>query len=324
MKQKNAINQVIHAMNPFRMMIASAVWLRLALAMLLVLPLAPAGAAQQTFVTPEAAVDALAAALKADDEAALVAMFGEEHKKLVVSGDRAQDAANHAKAAEQIATFRVLQERGADRRVLLIGAEAWPMPIPLVRQGSAWRFATEQGAEELLNRRIGANERSAIDVLHAYLNAQRDYASIDRDGDGVRQYAQRIVSTAGKHNGLYWPADAAKGEEESPFGPLIAASASSVPGRKAGDPYNGYYFRILTRQGKSAPGGAYSYIINGRMIAGFAMVAYPAAHGNTGVMTFIVNHNGKVYEKNLGKNTAAVAAKMTSFDPVKGWKESAP
>ena len=324
MNQNNAINQVIHAMNPFRMMIASAVWLRLALAMLLVLPLAPAGAAQQTFVTPEAAVDALAAALKADDEAALVAMFGEEHKKLVVSGDRAQDAVNHAKAAEQIATFRVLQERGADRRVLLIGAEAWPMPIPLVRQGSAWRFATEQGADELLNRRIGANERSAIDVLHAYLNAQRDYASIDRDGDGVRQYAQRIVSTAGKHNGLYWPADAAKGEEESPFGPLIAASASSVPGRKAGDPYNGYYFRILTRQGKSAPGGAYSYIINGRMIAGFAMVAYPAAHGNTGVMTFIVNHNGKVYEKNLGKNTAAVAAKMTSFDPVKGWKESAP
>jgi len=324
MNQNNAINQVIHAMNPFRMMIASAVWLRLALAMLLVLPLAPAGAAQQTFVTPEAAVDALVAALKADDEAALVAMFGEEHKKLVVSGDRAQDAVNHAKAAEQIATFRVLQERGADRRVLLIGAEAWPMPIPLVRQGSAWRFATEQGADELLNRRIGANERSAIDVLHAYLNAQRDYASIDRDGDGVRQYAQRIVSTAGKHNGLYWPADAAKGEEESPFGPLIAASASSVPGRKAGDPYNGYYFRILTRQGKSAPGGAYSYIINGRMIAGFAMVAYPAAHGNTGVMTFIVNHNGKVYEKNLGKNTAAVAAKMTSFDPVKGWKESAP
>lgn len=296
---------------------------RLALVFLLALPLAATAADQQTFATPEAAVDALQAALKANDEAALTAIFGDRHKEMTDSGDAAQNAVARAKAAEALATFRVLDSRGEDRRVLLMGANAWPMPIPLVKTGNAWRFATEQGVDELLNRRIGGNERNAIYVLRAYVDAQRQYAAVDRDGDDVRQYAQKLASTPGKHDGLYWPADAAKGEEESPFGPLIAASSAYFKGHQKGDPYRGYHFRILTRQGKGAPGGAYSYVINGRMIAGFAMVAYPHDHGASGVMSFIVNHNGKVYERNLGPNTEKAVAKMTSFDPA-GWKEVAP
>ena len=200
-------------------------------------------------------------------------------------------------------TMRVLDERGADRRVVLIGDQAWPMPIPLVRDKGAWRFATEEGADELINRRIGGNERNAITVLRAYVDAQRQYASRDRDGDNVLQYAQKLGSTPGKHDGLYWPADAAKDGEQSPFGPLVAESAAYLKGHKEGDPYRGYHFKILTRQGKSAPGGAYNYVINGRMIAGFAMVAYPAQYGDSGVMTFIVSNNGKIYEKDLGKNS---------------------
>jgi hypothetical protein len=160
--------------------------------------------------------------------------------------------------------------------------------------------------------------------MRSSLSGQRAYATRDRDGDGVLQYAQKLSSAPGKHDGLYWPADAAKGEEASPFGPLLAESGGYSKGRVEGDPYRGYHFRILTRQGKSAPGGAYSYVINGRMLAGFAMVAYPAEYGQTGIMTFMVSHNGKVYEKDLGKNTAGAAAKMTAFDPGAGWKEVAP
>lgn len=297
---------------------------RMALTLLLALPIAAAAAEQRAFATPEAAVDAFVAALRSDDEAALVAIFGETHKHLVVTGDRAHDAKVRADVAARIAVFRALEDRGIERRVLVMGAEAWPLPIPLVRTGGAWRFATEEGIDEILNRRIGANERNAIAVLRAYLEAQREYASRDRDGDGVLQYARRLASTPGKFDGLYWPADAAKGEETSPFGPLIAASAAYLAGHKRGDPYRGYHFRILARQGGRAPGGAYSYVINGRMIAGFAMVAYPDTHGETGVMTFIVSHNGRIYEKDLGRHTEAIGAKMTAFDPGPGWKAVAP
>lgn len=295
----------------------------LLLAPLLALSLASAAADQQRmFATPEAAVDAVIAALKANDEAALISIFGEQHKNLVVTGDPANDAAAHADAAAQLAAFHALEERGNDRRVLLMGPQAWPVPIPLVRQGGAWRFATEEGAEEMLNRRIGGNERNAIHVLRAYLDAQREYASRDRNRDGVLQYAQKLASSPGKQDGLYWPADASKGEEESPFGPLVAESSAYLTGHKKGDPYRGYHFQILTRQGKNAPGDAYNYIINGRMIAGFAMVAYPDKYGETGVMTFMVNHNGKIYEKDLGKEASEnIGAKMTIFDPGPGWKE---
>lgn len=263
------------------------------------------------------------AALKADSDSAMIAIFGEEHKDLVTNADHAASSATRARILAAMQTLHVLGAPNADRRVLVIGDAAWPMPIPIVRTGDRWRFATEEGKDEIVNRRIGGNERSAIHVLGAYVDAQRAYAASDRDGDGVLQYAQRLASTPGKHDGLYWPADASKGEEQSPLGPLIAESSAYLKGHAAGDPYRGYHFRILTRQGKNAPGGAYNYVINGRMIAGFAMVAYPAEYGKSGVMTFIVNHNGKVYEKDLGKDSTAIGAKMTTFDPGAGWKEVA-
>lgn len=294
---------------------------RLLLFLLPVLPQVSSAADQRLFDTPEAAVEAVTHALKANDEKELIDIFGEQHKNLVVTGDPANDAAAHAEAATQLAQFHALEAQGENRRVVLMGPQAWPVPIPLVREDGKWRFATEEGADEILNRRIGANERNAIYVLNAYLDAQREYASRDRKKDGVLQYALKLASTPGKRDGLYWPADSAKGEEESPFGPLVAESSTYLAGHKRGDPYRGYYFRILTRQGNSAPGGAYNYVINGRMIAGFAMVAYPAKYGESGVMTFIVNHNGKIYEKDLGKDTTRIGDRMTAFDPGPGWKE---
>ncbi len=299
---------------------------RLVLPLALAVPLAAMAAPQLTFETPEAAVDALMAALKTDTDAALIPIFGEEHKDLVINEDPTVSKANRAKVLAAMQTMRVLHEPTPVRRVLLIGATAWPLPIPIVRVGSRWRFATEEGEEEITNRRIGENEINAIHVLRAYVGAQRVYAERDRDGDGVRQYAQKLGSSPGKRDGLYWPADAAKGEEQSPFGPLIAESTFDPKRRKLddGNGYRGYHFKILTRQGKSAAGGAYNYVINGRLIAGFAMVAYPSDYGNTGVMSFIVNQNGKVFEKDLGAGTVGVGAKLTTFDPGAGWKEVAP
>jgi len=296
----------------------------LLLAALLSAPPMAAAAEQKTFASPEAAVDALVAALAKNDEAALIAIFGEAHKTLVVTDDSASDAFERSQAAAALAAFRALDARGEDRRVLLMGAQAWPAPIPLVRQGGAWRFATEEGIEEILNRRIGGNERSAIHVLRSYLEAQRLYASQDRDGDGVLQYARKLASAPGKRDGLYWPADPSDDGDVSPFGPLIAESSAYLGDRKAGDPYRGYHFRILTRQGKNAAGGEYDYVINGRMIAGFAMVAYPADYGASGVMSFIVNHNGKIFEKDLGERTHEIAPQVTRFDPRAGWKEVTP
>src|SRR5208282_5440229 len=237
---------------------------RLALVLLVALPLTAAAAGQKTFATPEAAVDALVAALKADDDAAIIALFGERYKDVLITPDHAANSATRAKVVAAMQTFQVLEDVGDGRRVLLIGEQAWPVPIPLVREQGAWRFATEEGIDELVNRRIGADERNAISVLRAYLDAQKGYAARDRNGDGVLQYAQKLASTRGKHDGLYWAADPGKGEEASPFGPLVAQSAAYLKGHAAGDPYRGYHFRILTRQGKSAPGGAYNYVINGR------------------------------------------------------------
>jgi hypothetical protein len=297
---------------------------RLVLALAVALPLAAVAAPQDTFATPDAAVDALMAALKADSDAAMIAIFGEEHKSLVIQSDKAAASANRAKILAAMQTLRVLREPSPDRRMLLIGDQAWPVPIPIVRTGDRWRFATEFGEDELINRRVGANEFNAIHVLREFVKAQRTFAAVDRDGDGVLQFAQKLASSPGKRDGLYWTADAAKGEELSPFGPLIAESSAYLKGHSAGDAYRGYHFRILTRQGAHAAGGAYNYVINGRMVAGFAMVAYPAEWDQTGVMTFIVNHNGKVFQKDLGKDSTALGGKMTAFDPGAGWKEVAP
>jgi hypothetical protein len=308
-------------MNPMKLIKMMAVARRAAAVLLLAVPLTTLAAEQKTFATPEAAVDAYMAALKADDDAALIAIFGAEHRDLIITPDTAANSATRAKFLAALQTFRVLAERGPDRRMLLIGDQAWPFPVPLVKDKGAWRFATEDGADEIINRRIGGNERNAIVVLRAYIDAQRQYASRDRDGDGVRQYAQKLGSTPGKHDGLYWVADAAKGEEASPFGPLVAESAPYLEGHRPGDAYRGYHFKILTRQGKNAPGGAYNYIINGRMIAGFALVAYPARFGESGVMTFMVSNNGRIYERDLGRNSTAIGLSMTTFDPGPGWKE---
>jgi Protein of unknown function (DUF2950) len=294
----------------------ASVCIRYALALALFVPLLGLAAGQKTFPTPEAAVTALADALKANDEASMIAIFGEAHKRLVVSPDAAENHANWSKALVELDAFHVLDDAGPDRRILLVGDEAWPMPIPLVRENGVWRFATELGEEEIINRRIGANEREALVVLRAYLDAQRQYASRDRNRDGVLEYAQNLGSTPGKQDGLYWPADANKSEESSPFGPLVAASSEYLKGHKPGDAYRGYHFRILTAQGPNAPGGAYSYIINGHMVAGFAMVAYPAEYGTSGVMTFIVSNNGIIYQKNLGKHPTSIKV----FNPDASWK----
>ena len=291
---------------------------RMMLALLMLLPLSAFAAPQETFATPEEAVTALKDALKYDGNEQILKLFGEEYQDLFVQPDQAARRANRARILAAMETLSVLYELAPDRQELVIGDKAWPFPIPLVRVDQRWHFATAEGAEELLNRYIGANELGAIEVVRAYVRAQREYAARDRNGDGVLEFAQKLASADGQRDGLYWPADAAKGEEQSPFGPLIAASSAYLEGHKQGDAYRGYHFRILTRQGEGAAGGAYDYMINGRMLAGFAMVAYPAEYGVSGVMTFIVNQNGTVFEKNLGEDSSTLGAKMENFDPA-GW-----
>lgn len=193
----------------------------------------------------------------------------------------------------------------------------WPLPFPIVRDNSRWRFDTAQGIEEMVNRRIGRNELHAIEVARAYLLAQREYAAADRDGDQVREYATRISSRPGMRDGLYW--DAKDGEPVSPFGPLVADALADIPGHKAGGPYYGYYFKVLTRQGANPPGGAYDYVINGNMIAGFALVAFPADYGNSGIMTFLVSHQGRIVQKDLGEDTPIITDAMQQYDPDASW-----
>jgi hypothetical protein len=272
-------------------------------------------AAQRAFETPEAAAQALIAAAKADDETALVDILGAQHRDVVVTTDKDQDRETRARFAGAAAEYQLLRPENDGRITLVVGAEAWPLPIPLVKSGAGWRFDTAAGGEEIINRRIGRNELTAIEVLRFYVNAQRQYAAEPRDGTRVRQFAQNLGSSPGKHDGLYWDVDAAKGDELSPLGPLIKNAAK----RRRGTPYYGYYFKILKGQGPAAPGGRYSYVINGRMVAGYALIAYPADYGSSGIKTFIVNHYGDVYEKNLGRSTAQRAAAMTDYNPDSTW-----
>ena len=209
--------------------------------------------------------------------------------------------------------------------VLCLGEAHWPFPISLAKKGDQWFFDTVAGKEEILNRRIGHNEISALEICRAYVKAQREYMQKDYDGNGVMEYAQRLQSTPGKRDGLYW--EMTPGEEESPFGPLVTAACEEGYSQKnlsasphKHDPFHGYLFRILTKQGRNAPGGKYNYVINGHMLAGFAFLAYPAEWGNTGVMTFIVNQQGKVYQKNLGEKTTNLARKIDAYDPDETWK----
>ena len=280
-------------------------------------------AGEEQFDSPEAAVAALAGAAKAKDTNAVRAIFGPEGHELV-SPDVVQASEGFTRFAQRIAEKTALVKVSDTNEILEIGADGWPFPMPLVKQGEKWFFDVEAGREEILNRRIGADELGAIDVCRAYVDAQREYASRDRDGDGILEYAQFILSTPGKRDGLYWPAKN-PGDEVSPLGPLIAQAHQEGYHRRTGlltkdqTPYHGYYFQLLIRQGKHAPGGKYDYIINGHMIGGFALVAWPAEWGNTGIMTFIVNQQGKVYQKNLGPKTGKLAKKITAYDPDDAW-----
>jgi len=286
----------------------------------------------RSFTSAEEAMKNLVEASKAKDRAALADIFGPEYSKLL-SGDEVQD--NHeleefSASADQAARLEKIKD---DRMALTIGQDNWQFPIPIVSRNGQWRFDTEAGMEELLNRRIGENELSAIATCRAYVLAQWEYFTEgDHDNDGVAEYAQRFISTPGARDGLYW--DTAENEKPSPMGVLVAAARAegySAGRRKAAattaeptarprSPYHGYYVRILKRQGAHAPGGKYDYVINGNMIAGYALIAYPYKWGSSGIMTFIVNQQGRVYQKNLGPETMKLAAAITEYDPDATWK----
>lgn len=290
--------------------------------LLLVLPGGLLAADEQRFNSPQAAMDALKAAVEATDTNALHAIFGQAGHRLV-SADVVEAAMERELFMRRVQEKVNLVSESGSKVVLQLGADGWPFPIPLVKQDGQWRFDTEGGEEEILNRRIGANELGAIQVCRAYVQAQREYASVDRNNDGVLEYAQHLRSTPGTHDGLYW--SRRMGDELSPLGPLVAQAR--VEGYRQTtkiltderSPYHGYYFKVLTRQGKHAAGGKYNYIINGHMIGGFALVAWPAEWGNTGVMTFMINQQGRMYQKNLGPKTSSSAGAMTVYDPDNTW-----
>ena len=275
-----------------------------------------------TFATAEDAAQALAKAAGANDRDAVRAIFGLATDELVAA-DPVQAGNDREKFAAAFQVAHRLTKKSDTEMVLEIGKDNWPFPIPLVQKDGRWFFDTDAGKQELLNRSIGRNELDTLETVRAYVDAQREYASRDRDGDEVLQYAQKFGSTHGKKDGLYWSPDL--DGEISPLGPLVAEARDEGYRKKGNDarvPYHGYFFKILTRQGSQAPGGKYSYIINGRMIAGFALVAWPAQYGESGIMTFIVNQQGRVYQKNLGPKTGKLAPAMTQYDPDPSWQVS--
>ncbi|HUC11540.1 MAG TPA: DUF2950 domain-containing protein [Stellaceae bacterium] len=281
---------------------------------------------QRSFATPAAAVDALIAANRAKNLPELLAILGPDSPKLIDSGDAVADRNGRARFVVAYDTTHSLEREGPDTAILVVGREGWPMPIPLVRRQGVWRFDTEAGANEILDRRIGRDELSVIEVCRAYVAAQREYVALRVSSGEPAEYAQHLMSDPGQRNGLYWPVN--PGEQESPLGPLIATARAagytpSAP-HPAPRPYYGYFFRILTRQGTDAPGGARDYVVNGDMIAGFALLAYPAIYGNSGVMTFIVNEDGIVYQRNFGPATSRIVQQITQYDPDPSWQPSRP
>jgi hypothetical protein len=281
-------------------------------------------AAQKTFASPEEAVKALADTVKAGNLEAVVAIFGPEGKELIDSSEPAIARENQQIFSIAFREKWHLEDMAPDRKTLVIGNEDWPFPVPIVKDGNAWRFDTAAGKQEVLDRRIGRNELAAIDTALAYVTAQRRYAEQGHDGKPAGLHAAKFLSDPGKQNGLYWPA--ARGEKRSPLGDLVGQAASE--GRQVGtttgqpSPFHGYYFRILTAQGSAAPGGAKNYIVKGEMSGGFALVAWPAQYDATGIMTFIVNQDGVVREKDLGPSTDATARKMTAYNPDSSWRLS--
>jgi hypothetical protein len=279
---------------------------------------------QKSFQTPEEAAKALFDAAKAGDAKELLVIFGPAGKEIISSGDEVADKAARERFVKAYETMNKLEKETDKKVTLVVGNHDWPYPVPIVKKGETWLFDTMAGKEELLNRRIGRNELNTIQTCLAIVDAQREYAMKDRDSDKLLEYAQKFRSTPGKKDGLYW--EAKEGEPQSPLGDLAAKAAKEgYTHTKQGQgpqPYHGYYFRILKAQAKNAPGGAYDYVVKGSMIGGFALVAYPAEYGASGVMTFIVNHDGVVYEKDLGKDTAKIASTMTKYDPDKTWKKA--
>ena len=276
--------------------------------------------AQQSFKSPEDAVGALVSATRDNWPKGVVDVLGRDGLDIVSSGDKVADETMRQKFLAAYEARHQVTKEGDDKAVMIIGTEDFPFPIPLTRKGAAWQFDTAAGRLEILYRRIGRNELSAIQASLAYVDAQNEYAEKDRTGAGAATYAQRIVSRPGKKDGLYWPA--AEGDDASPLGELVAHATTegyAIGGDRI--PFHGYYFKILTSQGPMAAGGAVDYVVHGKMIGGFALVAYPAEYGNSGVMTFIVNYNGTVFQKDLGERTAKLAERMTSFNPDQTWKK---
>jgi len=286
-----------------------------------------AQAAQKTFETPEAAVSALIAAVQSGSSDEMAAVLGDEMKDQFRPGDSHlsdQDRAEFLKAA-QTAT-RIENDTLPGRMIVYMGANDWPFPAPLVKEGDGWRFDGKAGREEILDRRIGHNEMHAVETCLGVAEAEIEYARTDHDGSGVLAFAQRLISSPGKHDGLYWPADATG---ESPFGPAISASdrliASPDQGTAPRPRYHfGYHFRILTAQGSNAVGGAHNFLMDGHLVGGFGVIAWPRDYGTTGVQTFVVNQLGVVYAKDLGADTATIAPALTAFDPDASWKRLDP
>jgi len=281
---------------------------------------ATVAAAQQDFKTPQDAADALVATARSGDQKAALAVLGPDGQDIISSGDKVSDNAIRERFLKSYDAKHQIAMNGDSKAVLVIGDNDYPFPIPLVRKAGKWSFDTEEGRREILYRRIGHNELNAIQVCLAYVDAQDEYADKDRTGAGTGVYAERFVSNPGKKDGLYWPTS--PGEEESPLGELFAKA--SAQGYKAGEgrsPYHGYYYKILTKQGAHAPGGAANYVVNGKMIGGFGLVAYPAEYRNSGVMTFIVSYAATVFQKDLGPDTDEIAEKITAFDPDSTWKK---
>ena len=305
----------------------------ISVALLLFLLLAPIpvqtavrGPQQKNFPSPEEAISAMIAAVKAHDVKTMRVILGPGSKGVINSGDKAADRDDReafVKAYEEQHRIEMVNDT---RVILRVGNNDWPLPIPIVRLGRSWRFDTKAAKDEILNRRIGRNELSVIQVCLAYVDAQREYALQDVDGDGLLEYAQKFESDPGRKNGLYW--EFKEGESPSPCGPFIcrASKEDKMKRRPSGEsePYHGYFYKILKAQGINALGGAFDYVVNGKMIGGFALVAYPARYGISGMMTFIVNQDGQIYEKDFGRNTAANAEGMKAFDPDKTWRKVEP
>lgn len=281
------------------------------------LPAAAASAADTApkhFASPEEAVAALVAAARAADRAALLQLFGSDAKEIVDSGDPVADRNAVERFVASYDTHHQLTEEGDTQQWLEVGADDWPLPVPLVKDADGWFFDGEAGEDEIVSRRIGRNELAAIQACLAFVDAQREYYARDPDGAPLLHYARRFASSQGKRDGLYYPTQ--DGEKPSPLGPAFDAASAQGYSFKSGEPvpFHGYFFKILEGQGPKAPGGAYSYVVGDYMVGGYALVAYPAVYGVSGVMTFFVNHDGDVYQKNLGPQTAEKAKALTLFD----------